>query len=203
MGYTTDFEGRLEFDKPLTTEQREYINLLSSTRRMKRDVGKLMKLYKGEFGNPFALPRTPETIYGHDGEYFAKDDGNSGQTEDESIIDYNCPPGQQKYDSTADFSARWEENKRLTLEGKCQPGLWCQWVIDSDGYALQWDGNEKFYNYIEWLKYLINHFFEPWGVKLNGVIEWEGEDSNDKGKIIVNDNVVKIKKAIITYIDED
>lgn len=75
----------------------------------------------------------------------------------------------------------------------CQPGLWCHWIISEDGTKLKWNEAEKFYYYIEWLKYLINHFFEPWGIKLNGEIEWQGEDPDDFGKIIVTDNIVNTK----------
>ena len=64
---------------------------------------------------------------------------------------------------------------------------------------MEWDGGEKFYNYVEWLEYLIQHFFDKWGVKLNGEITWEGEDSGDMGKIVVVDNVVTVKVARITY----
>jgi hypothetical protein len=69
-----------------------------------------------------------------------------------------------------------------------QPGLWCQWVIEEN--TLCWDGNEKFYYYTEWLEYLIEYFFNPWGVILNGVIKWSGEDFSDLGIITVDNNVV-------------
>jgi hypothetical protein len=65
---------------------------------------------------------------------------------------------------------------------------------------LGWDGNEKFYHYIEWLQYLIQHFFEKWGIKLNGEVEWQGEDSSDFGKIIVTDNVVEILNGERNYV---
>ena len=55
------------------------------------------------------------------------------------------------------------------------------------------DGNEKFYEYEEWLRYLIKHFFEPSGYILNGEIEFQGEDYDDFGIIYVKDNVVTIK----------
>ena len=64
---------------------------------------------------------------------------------------------------------------------------------------LEWDGGEKFYYYIEWLKYLIDKFFQPWGVILNGEIEWTGEDRDDLGKIVVKDNVVNGKQGKIVY----
>ena len=94
MGYTTDFDGELKISRPLTKKQTEYLNLLSSTRRMKRDVNKLMAIYKGKHGNPFAKEKTPEAIYGRQGEYFARDDGQCGQGDDGTVIDHNIPPMQ-------------------------------------------------------------------------------------------------------------
>jgi hypothetical protein len=175
--------------RPATDVQKDYINLISLTRRMKRDVNKLMEIYKGQHGNPFAKSDNPEDIYGHEGEYFARDDGEFGQTRDESIINYNSAPGESGFLQKGKFG---------------QPGLWCQWEINENGTELRWDGGEKFYNYVEWLKYLIAHFFEPWGIKLNGQIDWEGENPGDKGQIVVNNNEVKIYVAKITtvYIEE-
>lgn len=47
-------------------------------------------------------------------------------------------------------------------------------------------------NYVEWLEYLIQHFIAPWGYKLNGAVVWHGEDSDDIGRIVVTDNVVRV-----------
>ena len=105
---------------------------------------------------------------GREGEYFIGGEGLMGQDCDDSIIDYNYAPASQ-------------------------PGLWCQWIINGD--CLEWDGNEKFYNYIEWLDYLIKHFFEPLGYVLNGDVEWQGEDDEDFGLIHVVDNVVHIQEG--------
>jgi hypothetical protein len=160
---------------------------------MKRDVNKLMELYKGEHGNPFATDSTPESIYGRQGEYFAKDDGNSGQSKDASIIDFNTSPGQLGYGEDYDGVDRWTEMQRRLKNNECQPGLWCQWIVTENGEQLEWDGGEKFYEYVEWLNYLIAHFFSKWNVMLNGEISWEGENKNDTGKIIVIDNVVTIE----------
>lgn len=204
MGYHTDFWGELTLSKPLSKKRVNYINTFSSTRRMKRDVNKLMELYKGKYGHPNPKDKTPLGIYGNEGEYFAHDDGNFGQNEDASIIEYSAAPGQVGYDRTIDYTSRWKENEKRSKEGLCQPGLWCQWVIkevDEGEQILEWDGGEKFYNYVEWLKYLINHFFEPWGTKLNGEINWSGEETGDLGKIVVTDNIVKVQVAEITFKD--
>jgi hypothetical protein len=195
MGYTTDFEGGFEFSRPLTIDENNYIKKFNETRRMKRNVEKLYELFKGEHGNPF-LPK--EETYGNDGEYFIGGGGFAGQDKDDSIVDYNTPPGQLDF-LTTDYNERWTQNDLRTREGKCQPGLWCQWVTNEDGTHLMWDGGEKFYNYCEWLNYLINHFFEKWGVKLNGEVYWKGEESEDMGKIVVKDNKVIVKYARVTY----
>jgi hypothetical protein len=42
-----------------------------------------------------------------------------------------------------------------------QPGLWCDWVPCWDGCCLACNGNEKFYNPVVWLRYLIDHFLKP------------------------------------------
>jgi hypothetical protein len=47
---------------------------------------------------------------------------------------------------------------------------WCQWVPSADGTRSCWDGQEKFYCWEEWLKYLIEHSLEPWGYRLNGEV---------------------------------
>ena len=71
-----------------------------------------------------------------------------------------------------------------------QPSLWCQWKAYPT--SLEWDGGEKFYSYVEWLEYLIEHFFAPWGVQLNGAVQWEGEDPTDIGVISVRNNRVMV-----------
>ena len=81
-----------------------------------------------------------------------------------------------------------------------QPSLWCQWVPSHSGEQLEWDGGEKFYNYDEWLYYLIEHFLGPWGYILNGVVHWQGEDSEDFGRIEVVDNVITIYDGVREYV---
>ena len=60
-----------------------------------------------------------------------------------------------------------------------------------DGATLRWNGAEKFYAYTEWLKYLIEHFLAPWGCRVRGTVRWSGEDPEDVGMIIVDDNAVR------------
>lgn len=200
MGYTTDFNGSFELSRPATAEEREYVNRIADTRRMQRDVTKLMELYKGEHGNPFAKDKTnADEVYGFKGEYFAMNDGNMGQSNDASVIDHNAASGEIAWsDYSGDWEKRDEMQKAINADIIKQPGLWCQWRLD-DETTLAWDGSEKFYNYIEWLQYLIAHFFEPWGIKVNGEVTWQGEDNADIGKIIVKDNEIEIYNGEVEY----
>lgn len=158
MGYSTEFNGSLTFNKPVTEELKNYINKFANVRHMKRNVNKLKEVhpnwqnecYKGDLG--------------YEGEFFIGGTGFMGQGDDKDIIDHNNPPYEV-------------------------PGLWCQWIIN-DNDELEWDGGEKFYNYVEWLDYLIDTFFEPEGYILNGTIEFQGEDSDDCGYIKVTNNIV-------------
>ena len=111
--------------------------------------------------------------YGTEGEFFVGGAGFAGQSHDDSIIDYNHPPS-------------------------TQPGLWCQWNVE-DNDTIIWDGTEKFYNYVEWIQYYITNFFEPWGYKLSGEVQWQGEDSEDIGKIVIHNNVIQVLHGTITF----
>ena len=111
---------------------------------------------------------------GDEGGYYVGDADRWGQSETPDILDFNEPP-----------------------DG--QPELWCKWAPTPDGDAIEWDGNEKFYSYVEWLKYLIHHFLAPWGYTLDGEVVWSGEDREDIGKIVVENNEVQAKSARIVY----
>ncbi len=119
------------------------------------------------------LKETQGGAYGFNDEYGAEGEFFVGECE-KSIIDINRPPS-------------------------TQPGLWCDWVLTEDGKYLQWNGGEKFYNYVEWLEYLINNFFVKWGIELNGEVYWYGEDKDDLGKIEVENNKVTTKFGLIEY----
>ena len=146
MGYHTEFQGSFKLNKKLTKKLAEQIGLLSTTRRMARNVA-------------------PE--YGVEGEFYFKDD-NLG------VIGNNRPP-------------------------RSQPSLWCQWVPTGDLKGLTWDGGEKFYEYTTWLNYIIKNFLTPNGYRLSGTVEFQGEDRNDIGRIVVKDNQVKVERATISY----
>lgn len=69
MGYTTDFNGEFNLDRPLHPKMREFLEKFSRARHMKRDVN--------------------EERYGKEGEFYVEDD------ETEGIIEFNQPPSTQ------------------------------------------------------------------------------------------------------------
>lgn len=73
---------------------------------------------------------------------------------------------------------------------KGQPGLYCQWQPTFNGRGIEWNGQEKFYKYVEWLQYIIVHFIAQWGYELNGTVTWQGETASDIGQIIVVKNQI-------------
>lgn len=75
-----------------------------------------------------------------------------------------------------------------------QPSLWCDWAPTVDGKGIEWNQAEKFYNYVEWLKYLIERVLKEKGYILNGTVKYQGEDEEDKGFIVVEDNIVDMVK---------
>jgi hypothetical protein len=73
-------------------------------------------------------------------------------------------------------------------------------VPNEDGSALVWDEGEKFYDYTEWIVYLINQYLAPRGYTVDGEVRWNGEEDEDKGIIIVKKNKVSTRvMRAITY----
>lgn len=75
-------------------------------------------------------------------------------------------------------------------------GGYCQWQLTGDDKnTLEWDRNEKFYNYKEWLAEIIK-LLSTEGIVLNGQVFWSGEERADIGEITVVMNTIKIREGI-------
>jgi hypothetical protein len=173
VGYTTKFWGELYFDSPIDVKLKDYINKFSEIRHMKQNNKEIMKQNSEWERHCF------NGLLGVEGAYYLGSPSAErlrGERieewllrtyQDKCIIDYNNPP-------------------------TGVPGLWCDWYINNRG-NLEWTGREKFYNYVEWLEYLIKHFFSPEGYFLNGELVFRGERDEDGGFIIVSNNRVKVR----------
>jgi len=165
MGYTTEFKGAFYLDKPLTKEHAQYLLDFADTRRFKRDPKHTPPL-SDPSREDVNLPIGEECGY-----YVGNDHPSTGE------FDYNIPPSGQ-------------------------PGLWCQWVPGHEEEPLEeiteelpansivWNGGEKFYEYIPWIVYIVEHFLKPWGYVLNGEVEYFGERREDYGTIVCEDNEI-------------
>lgn len=124
------------------------------------------------------MARKVSKKYGVEGEFYINGKGEMGQAHDKTVIDNNRPP-------------------------KTQPGLWCQWSICEDRTTICWDGGEKFYEYTEWIRYLIDKILKPRGYTVNGNVRWQGEEPEDSGIICIEGNNVTEKKAVTYYLSDD
>lgn len=179
MGYTTTFSGSFEIDRPVDDETYKLLHGLASTRRMQRDIRKLgRRVYVGKVKKVTKeIAEQWKKEFGEQGEFWVGDSADSGQTHTDDVIDYNKPPDSQ-------------------------PGLWCSWSIQGDRQTIEWDGSEKFYKYVEWIKYFIEKILAPRGYKLNGSVTWQGEDDEDAGQIEIVDNVVSEKWRVSFFLND-
>jgi hypothetical protein len=101
-----------------------------------------------------------------------------------------------------------------------QPGLWCDWVPCWDGCCLSYNGVEKFYAPVPWLRYLIDHFLKPgasaarvgdarfdeftFDHELDGMVVGCRRDNKELFAITVRRNVVRtevLRRADRRYLD--
>jgi hypothetical protein len=136
---------------------------------LNKELSPKMKQYLTLFNETRRMKRNTDEVFGVQGEFYVFGGGSFGQDHEPNIIDFNEPP-------------------------TTQPSLWNQWTPTQDGMGIEWDNGEKFYNYTEWLVYLINKILAPNGYILNGVVQWQGEENGDVGEIFVENNRVFIQE---------
>lgn len=122
-----------------------------------------------KFSETRRMARKLDPKYGVEGEFYVDGGGEYGQAHEPNILNYNSPP-------------------------RTQPGLWCQWAPTEDNLGIEWNGAEKFYHYVEWLKYLIANFIAPKGYVLGGEVKFQGEEMHDAGIIKCSENTVKVTR---------
>lgn len=125
------------------------------------------RAFLDKFNKTRRMKRKVHPRYGVDGEFFVNGGGFMGQGQDGTIVDYNTPPA-------------------------TQPGLWCNWTPNEDGTAIVWDQGEKFYDFEKWIVYLVESLLKPNGYSLSGQVSWQGEDDDDSGVMVMDDNKLTI-----------
>ncbi|CAG7653192.1 hypothetical protein PAESOLCIP111_06720 [Paenibacillus solanacearum] len=165
MGHNTIFEGQFLLNKPLDEETYKLLFNLSDTRRLSRNIEVISK--QENISVSEAL-----TKYGEEGEFYFSNEPNHvlvggilKRVKDETVLERNRPP-------------------------KSQPSLWCCWAPIENRTAIAWNGQDKFYNSLEWIEYIIERILKPRSYVLNGEIECFGEGLNDNWRINIKNNKV-------------
>ena len=175
MGYNTDFCGRFELDKPLTKEHAQMLLDFSKTRHYKRDPEIVKQLD----------PDWKKHILAHGVEDDLGPDG----------VFYLSPDRSDSYST----HARTTRHTDYNAVAESAPGLWCQWIPTRDNIGIEWDYGEKFYDYEEWINWLIKNFFRPNGYTLSGRVSFCGESFEDVGLLYVDTStgLVEIEYTMI------
>lgn len=69
------------------------------------------------------------------------------------------------------------------------PSYLCQWVPTEDGLHIEWDGEENFYGYLDWIAYVVMLLSQKL-YTVSGKVMWHGESVGDMGLIEVEENEV-------------
>ena len=77
-------------------------------------------------------------------------------------------------------------------ESEGMPSQWCQWKVGTDWQSIVWDGGEKFYGYIGWIRHINDKFLRPQNYVLNGVVAFQGEELKDSGRIVATDGKIEV-----------
>lgn len=130
MGYTTDFSGRFDTNKPLTDKMFDFLKKFNETRRMGRNV---------------------DAAFGVEGEFYIFGGGDYGQGSEANIIDHNTPPRTQP-----GLWCQWTpSDDRMGIEWDCGEKFYhyTEWlvylihkILAPNGYVLNgtvtWQGEE-------------------------------------------------------------
>lgn len=171
MGYNTTFSGEFSLNKFLQPEHKAYLRRFAEIRHEAMDE-ETLKRYPDPLREAVGLP------VGKYGMYF------TGLIDPDGVGDDLLNGSSLYLDKT---------NIMRTLEVRAEgadwaPSTYCQWVPTYEGRGIT-DEGEKFYSYVAWLRFLIEHFLRPRGYELSGEVPYQGEQG-EHGKIIVEHNEV-------------
>jgi len=184
MGYRTKWKGSFKLSQPLSEKQQKWFNDWSKIRKVYYDSDKLMEHYKGV--------GSLDGDYGENGEFFGylpNDWGNKSywDCDKSDREEYNSWIGG---DNELMFPIKGKHNDSPSN----QPFLWMYWKIDGDTIEIDsdridgcssWSGSQ-----LKWLEYIRTKILSKWGITIEdgGEIRWSGEDVDDVGKMVYEDN---------------
>ena len=93
------------------------------------------------------------------------------------------------YEHRAELRARIEDEEWPEVVGFPKPpNAYCQWRPTPDGSGLEWDKNEKFYDYEQWIAFLAS-YLKPKGYGVSGSVRFRGESIDDAGVLRIADGI--------------
>ncbi len=72
------------------------------------------------------------------------------------------------------------------------PSQYCQWKVADDWQTIAWNGGEKFYGYIGWIRLINDNYLRPKGYVLNGEVAFQGEEVKDCGRIVATNGIIQV-----------
>ncbi|GCE26403.1 hypothetical protein KDA_18870 [Dictyobacter alpinus] len=178
MGYNTTFNGHFSLNRYLKPEHKAYLRRFAEIRHLALNEEKLQNY-------PDPLREAVGLSIGKYGMYFTGLIDPEG-VGDDLLLGYSF--GIDKMDTISTLEIHHEG-------AFWAPSTFCQWIPTDNGNGIVAEG-EKFYGYVTWLRFLLDHFLLPWGYELSGEISYQGEQG-EHGRIIV------AHQEIQTVIDGD
>ena len=115
----------------------------------------------------------------------------------DGILNFNRELTHREWLDLNEINKYPDECKKYTSTPDTIPNSYLQWTPTEDGTGYEWDGAEKFYDYVHWLRWVVKHYMIPHDLVLNGKLRWQGEEIDDSGYIVVVDNKVTTQKLDI------
>jgi hypothetical protein len=111
---------------------------------------------------------------------------------EKNILDELADTDTRHYPGAKEIPSDWKSgiHDKVEANGLVYPGYHCDWQPTEDGTEIEWNHTEKFYDYKEWLQFIIDTYLTPWGITLTGKIEYQGESIGDHGTLSVSNNKV-------------
>lgn len=73
------------------------------------------------------------------------------------------------------------------------PGYYCEWYMPDTGTLMHNDGTDYYQDYQNWLFFLLRNFIIPDHYILNGSVYWNGEDTEDLGILVIQNNCLYLQ----------
>lgn len=187
--------GSLKFNKNISKEHYTYLYAFSKSPHVKLNEEQWKFL---DVNSDYVVNNREEVglPYGEDGQFVIFDTDHIENTffEEDPVFGHELFENKYRFDFMVNTD-RYSTPNNI-------PSIWCPFSVDwYDITELSAEGVADYrVNHYEWLCYMINNFFEPWGYKLSGEFIISDYDTGiPHQKIEVKDNEVKYFRIKLSY----